>query len=97
MGPSQKLFWNIYVGVIGAVTTIVAQRLVTTGWKVVTGDEPPSPTDPDTPFVKAASWALASGLGIGVTQLLTQRIAARHWSREIGAGTPKAGKIKIKF
>ena len=97
MGPSQKLFWKIYVGVIGAVTTIVAQRLVTTGWKVVTGDEPPSPTDPDTPLVKAASWALASGLGVGVTQLLTQRIAARHWSREIGAGTPKGGKIKFKF
>ena len=57
MGPSQKLLWKIYIGVIGAVTTIVAQRLVTTGWKVVTGDEPPSPTDPDTPMVKAASWA----------------------------------------
>jgi Protein of unknown function (DUF4235) len=96
MGPSQKLLWKIYIGVIGAVTTIVAQRLLTTGWKVVTGDEPPSPTDPDTPMAKAATWAVASGLGVGLTQLLTQRMAARHWSREIGTEVPEAGKIKFQ-
>ncbi len=97
MGPSQKLLWKIYIGVIGAVTTIVAQRLVTAGWKAVTGDEPPSPTDPETPVLQAASWALASGLGVGVTQLLTQRLAARHWSKEIGAHAPRVGKIKLKI
>ena len=97
MGPSQKLLWKIYIGVIGAVTTIVAQRLVTTGWKVVTGDKPPSPTDPDTPIVQAASWALASGLGVGITQFLTQRLAARHWSREIGTDVPQVGKIKFSI
>ena len=96
MGPSQKLLWKIYIGVVGAVTTIVAQRLLTTGWKVVTGDEPPAPTDPDTPMVKAATWAVASGLGVGLTQLLTQRMAARHWSREIGTEVPEAGKIKVQ-
>lgn len=97
MGASQKLLWKIYIGVIGAVTTLVAQKLVTTGWKAVTGDEPPSPTDPDTPLVIAASWALASGLGIGITQLLTQRMAARRWSTDTGSETPEGGKIKIKM
>ena len=51
MGPTQKLLWKLYVGVIGAVTTIAAQRLVKAGWKLVTGNEPPSPTDPDTPVL----------------------------------------------
>ena len=63
MGPTQKLLWKLYVGVIGAVTTVVAQRLVKAGWKLVTGNEPPSPTDPDTPVLEAMSWALASGIG----------------------------------
>jgi hypothetical protein len=36
------------------------------------------------------SWALASGIGVGVTQLLTQRMAARHWQREIGNENPNA-------
>jgi hypothetical protein len=84
MGPTQKLFWKLYVGVIGAVTTIAAQRLLKAAWKLVTGNEPPSPTDPDTPVLEAMTWAPASGVGIGVTQIPTQRMAARHWEKEIG-------------
>ena len=86
MAPTQKLLWKLYVGVIGAVTTIAAQRLLKAGWKL----EPPSPTDPDTPVITAMSWALASGVGVGVTQLLTQRMAARHWQKEIGNENPNA-------
>jgi hypothetical protein len=97
MGPTQKLLWKLYVGVIGAVTTVVAQRLVKVAWKLVTGNEPPSPTDPETPVLEAASWALASGIGVGVTQLLTQRMAARHWGKEIGHETPDAGRIKFNI
>ncbi len=97
MGPSQKLLWKIYAGVLGAVTTIAAQRLVKLSWKAVTGNEPPRPTDPETPVVEAVSWALASGVGVGVTQLLTQRMAARHWSKEIGTAVPDGGKIKLKI
>jgi len=97
MGPTQKLLWKLYVGVIGAVTTVVAQRLVKAAWKLATGNEPPSPTDPDTLVLEAMSWALASGIGVGVTQLLTQRMAARHWEEEIGSDTPSAGKIKFNI
>ncbi len=97
MGPSQKLLWKIYIGVLGAVTTLAAKQLVTVSWKVVTGDKPPKATDPETPVLQAVSWALASGVGVGVTQLLTQRMAARHWSRDIGADLPDGGKLKIKI
>jgi Protein of unknown function (DUF4235) len=97
MGPMQTVLGKLYVGVIGAVTTIAAQRLLKAGWKLVTGEEPPSPTDPDTPVVTALSWALASGIGVGVTQILTQRMAARHWGKEIGNETPDSGKIKVKI
>ncbi len=97
MGPSQKLLWKIYLGVLGAVTTLAAKKLVTTSWKVVTGDDPPKPTDPETPVIEAVSWALASGVGVGVTQLLTQRMAARHWSKGIGTDVPDGGKLKIKI
>jgi hypothetical protein len=95
MGPTQKLLWKLYVGAIGAVTTIAAQRLLKAAWKLVTGNEPPSPTDPDTPVLEAMTWALASGIGVGVTQLLTQRMAARHWEKEIGNDAPDAGKIRV--
>jgi hypothetical protein len=95
MGPSQKLLWKLYVGVLGAVTTIVAQRLVSKAWQVATGNEPPTPTDPETPAVQAVTWALASGIGVGAVQLVTTRLAAKHWRKEMGTATPNAGKLKL--
>jgi hypothetical protein len=96
MGPSQKLIWKLYAGVLGAVTTFAAQKLVTLAWKTVTGDEPPSPTDPRTPLRQALSWALASAIGVGVTQIVTQRFAARRWSNEMGTEAP-GGPNRLKL
>jgi hypothetical protein len=97
MGASEKLLWKLYVGVIGTVTTVVAQRVVRTSWKVVTGSKPPSPTDLRTSTGEAVSWALASGLGVGVTQLLVKRMAARRWTDRVGQHTPPGGKLKLKI
>ena len=91
----RKLAWQIYIGIIGAATTIVTQKLLTFGWKQFTGDDPPEPTDPDTPLGAAISWALASGIGIGVTQLLTTRFAARRFTAQLG-GKPRTPNIKFK-
>ncbi len=96
MRPSEKMVWKIYIGVLGAVTTIAAQKIAKAGWKAATGDEPPSATDPNIPFRWAASWALASGIGIGVTQLLTRRMAARHWSKAMGHDAPGIPGLKVK-
>jgi len=97
MGVSEKLLWKLYVGVIGVVTTVVAQRLVRTGWRVVTGRTPPLPTDPQVPAAEAVTWALASGLGVGVTQLVVKRSAARRWATRIGQHTPPGGKLRLKL
>jgi hypothetical protein len=96
MGPSQKLVWKLYAGVLGAVTTFASQKLVSLAWKAVTGDEPPSPTDPETPLREALSWALASAIGVGVTQIVTQRFAARRWSDEMGSEAPD-GRIRLSL
>lgn len=97
MGPAEKVVWKVYMGVLGAVTTIAAQKLVTKGWELATGDEPPSANDPETPLSVAVSWALASGIGIGVTQLLTNRMAANHWSKAMGRRAPKLNNVKLKI
>ncbi len=93
----HKLFWKIYMGVIGAASTIAAQRLVAAGWKFVTGDKPPTPTDPRTPLGTAISWAIASGVGVGVTQLVTTRLAARRYTKEMGGPIPKVPHIKLNI
>ena len=96
MGPSQKLIWKLYAGVLGAVTSFAALKLVTLLWKTLTGNEPPTPTDPRTPLSQALSWALASAIGVRVTQIVTQRFAARRWSDEMGTEAP-ARRRKLRL
>ncbi|SDR82582.1 DUF4235 domain-containing protein [Microlunatus soli] len=96
MKVSSKLVWQIYMGVFGAVTTIGAQQAIKRGWKFATGKEPPSATDPDTPLTEAAIWALASGVGIGLTQFTVTRFAATRWAKDMGTKAPKIPKIKLK-
>lgn len=44
----EKIAWKIYASAIGAVTTLVSQKLVEGAWRYVTGDdEPPSAEDPE--------------------------------------------------
>jgi len=94
MGPA-KFVYKIYAGVVGLVVTMVTQKALKAGWKVVTGAEPPQPADPKTPAGAAAVWALASGLGLGATQLLTRRLIARRWTTETGQPAPNPGKVKL--
>lgn len=96
MGASSSLVWKLYAGVLGAVTTIAAQKLVSAGWKFTTGEEPPSPTDPDTPFSVAASWAIASAVGVGVVQLVTSRYTARRFADDVGKSAPDK-KLHLKI
>ncbi len=97
MGPSSKLVWKVYMGVLGAVTTIAAQRGIKIAWKAATGKQPPSATDPDTPWLEAASWAAATGIGVGMTQFATTRFAARRWQKDTGKRAPNIPEIKLKI
>ncbi|QDP96590.1 DUF4235 domain-containing protein [Microlunatus elymi] len=96
MGTSSKLVWKVYVGVLGTATTIAAQKGISIAWKSITGKKPPSPTDPDTPLAEAAGWALASGIGIGLTQFVVTRFAATRWAKDMGTKAPGIPQIKLK-
>lgn len=97
MGPTQSLVWKIYAGAVGAVTTIATQKLITQVWKAAAGEEPPEPSDPETPLFLAITWAVASGVGIGLTQLMVNRFTARQWQRSIGTPAPSMGRIKLNI
>lgn len=94
MGLPKTITWKVYTAVLGAVTTLAAQKLVSGAWKLTTGDEPPTPTDPDTPLGVALSWALASAIGVGVVQLVTLRYTTRRAAED--SGQPKnTTKLKL--
>ena len=97
MNTSQKLLWNLYAGAAGALATVLAAKAVNAVWELTTGDEPPQPNDPDVPLRRAVTWAIASGLGIGLSQLLVNRFAASQWTKVMGTPAPgfKTAKLKI--
>jgi hypothetical protein len=94
MRLADKLLWKLYATVIGTVATFAAQKMIKIAWKTITGHEPPSPGDPDTPLREAVSWAVASAMGVGATQIVTQRLAAKRWSSQMGTEAP-SGRSKI--
>lgn len=95
MKLSQRLVWNLYAGAIGALSAVVAQKAVRGAWKLATGDEPPDPSDPATPLSEALIWAVAGGVGIGVTQLLTNRFAATRWEKATGRPAPTHSRVNF--
>lgn len=95
MAATEKLMWKVYAGAIGAVTTIVAQKLVTKIWEASTGDAPPDPNDPNTPLTQALIWAAASGLGVGMTQLMMNRLVQNRWLKNFEHAAP--GKLRNKL
>jgi hypothetical protein len=55
-----------------------ARKLISFGWKRVTGKEPPSdPHDPQIGIGEALSWAVVTGVGIEIARLLAVRLATR--------------------
>ena len=88
MALSEKIVFKIYAGLVGAATTIAAQRLVTMLWEASTGDVPPNPNDPEVPLTRALIWAAASGLGVGMSQLAMNRLIQQRWAANTGHEAP---------
>jgi hypothetical protein len=97
VNTSQKLLWNLYAGAVGALTTVLAAKAVNAAWELATGDAPPEPNDPDVPLRRALTWAIASGIGIGLSQLLVNRFAAGQWTRVMGTPAPRFNKTTLRI
>jgi hypothetical protein len=75
------------VGTFAAVAAAMGTRkLVTVGWRKVTGKEPPSdPGDPQVRFGEALSWAILLGVTMETARLVAQRAIVRRISGGGGA------------
>ena len=69
---------KIYTAVLSAIVTFAAGFALKKVWKLATGAEPPDPEDPEVPFRHALTWFIASGIGVGVAQLLFHRTMTKR-------------------
>ncbi len=86
--------WKL-MGTGGAVLSgIAAKKVLTTGWKVVTGHAPPAnPEHPDTTWLEAVAFAVVSGALVGVARMLWARQAAAYYRRSTGNLPPKLQEV----
>ena len=75
---AQTLVERLAAAALSALVAIVAGWAIKKTWTLVTGSEPPNPEDPEVPARQAVTWFLASGVGVGVAQLLFHRSVAKR-------------------
>jgi len=74
------LGWRAISCLAGAVAGLIAQRTLEPVWRGLRrGMPPPATADRRSSWVEALSWAIATGVGMGVTRLLAVRSAAAVW------------------
>ncbi len=84
MASGSKV-WTL-MGLAATVgATMAARKAMTATWKLSTGKTPPSnPEHPDTSMAEAVTWAIASGVAVGLARMLATRKAADYYRRSTG-------------
>ncbi|HUE07049.1 MAG TPA: DUF4235 domain-containing protein [Acidimicrobiales bacterium] len=88
----QKYGWKAIAVGTGALTGLATQRVIELVWTAVRGSTPPKlAADRSSPWPEAVSWAIATGVGVGVARLLAVRTAAVLWEAAVHAPPPEPG------
>lgn len=80
MQTRKKIGWTVTSYAAGAAATMVTRRVLTLAWRTTQHTPPPDdPADRNTSWAPALTWAIASGVGMGVARLLAVRGASKAW------------------
>jgi len=89
---AKKYSWKAVTVGLGALAGITTQRVLGVIWKALRGSTPPKvPADRRSSWVDALSWAVATGVGVGVARLLAVRTAAAVWEAAVHEPPPEPG------
>jgi hypothetical protein len=90
MPDAKGLSWKVLSLACGALAGLMTQRVLTLAWKGIRRETPPVPADRRSSWVDALTWAVATGVGVGVTRLLAIRTAAVVWEATTHEPPPEA-------
>jgi hypothetical protein len=80
VAPAKNLSWRVFSYGTGALATLLTRRLIERAWSRVGNSPPPDdPADRRVPWTHALSWAVATGIGVGVGRFVAMRGAAKVW------------------
>jgi len=76
----RQLAWKAISTLSAVVGGIATRKLLERAWTSVKSSEPPgNPADRRVSWGQAVQWAVATGVGVGIARLVSQRLAATGW------------------
>ncbi len=83
---NKRMMWKVVGSLSGIVAGTATRNLLQAGWRRARGGDPPTnPAAPGTKWSEALVWAVASGVAMAVTRLVSQRGAAGAWKAATGS------------
>lgn len=86
---TEKMMWRAVGAASGLVAAAATRQVLTSLWRASQHDDPPAnPAAPSTSWSAALTWAVATGVALGVARLVALRGAAAGWRRATGSLPP---------
>ena len=90
---TKKVGWKGLSYALGALAGLITHRLLESAWKGLRDASPPVAADRRSPWPEALGWAVATGVGMGVSRLLAIRTAAVVWEAAVHEAPPEPALI----
>lgn len=75
----NSILWKVAGAGGAALAGMATRKAMTAAWQKGTGKNPPDDVhDPDVAWAEAIGWAVLSGVGIAIAQLLVKRLVAKQ-------------------
>lgn len=92
MKPAKNVSWKIVSYGAGALAMMVTRKALAAVWGKVGDDPPPDDlSNRRVPWTQAMTWAVATGVGMGVSRLVAMRTAATVW--EVATNEPPPSEV----
>lgn len=76
----RQLAWKGVSTLSAVVGGIATRKLLESAWTSAKSADPPgNPADQRVSWGQAVQWAVATGVGVGIGRLVSQRLAAAGW------------------
>ena len=81
-----KIGWKLVLMAFTIVVSLVANKAVTTAWKIGSGGKPPKGNQAG--YIEIVTWAIASGASAAAAKRFAEDRAAKYWLKSTGSLPP---------
>jgi hypothetical protein len=89
-----KIGWKLVLAAFTIVVGLVANKAVTTAWKLGSGGKPPKGNQAG--YAEVVTWAVASGGAAAAAKLFAERRAAQYYLKSTGHLPPGYDKDSVQ-